>query len=73
MKALPGNPYDSHTLKAVIPDIEALIGKSSRPSFPTKAIRGHNAPLDYKFEVFTSGQKRRGAQDQTRTAPPLGH
>src|ERR1700747_3485371 len=25
-KALPGNPYDGHTLKTVIPDMEALIG-----------------------------------------------
>ena len=25
-KALPGNPYDGHTLNTVIPDIEATIG-----------------------------------------------
>lgn len=27
-KALPGNPYDGHTLATVIPDIEALIGNT---------------------------------------------
>lgn len=26
VKALPGNPYDGHTLKTVIPDMEAMIG-----------------------------------------------
>jgi hypothetical protein len=26
VKALPGNPYDGHTLAAVIPDIERTIG-----------------------------------------------
>ena len=28
VKALPGNPYDGHTLAAVIPDIEGKIGAS---------------------------------------------
>src|SRR6266403_2342958 len=28
VKALPGNPYDGHTLETVIPDIEALIGNT---------------------------------------------
>jgi IS5 family transposase len=40
VKTLPGNPYDGHTLAAVIPDIEAQIGVSlarprlSRPQRP---------------------------------------
>lgn len=28
VKALPGNPYDRHTLASVIPDIEALVGNT---------------------------------------------
>ena len=28
VKALPGNPYDGHTLKTVIPDMEAMIGNT---------------------------------------------
>jgi len=26
VKALPGNPYDGHTLARVIPDIEEMVG-----------------------------------------------
>ena len=59
VKALPGNPYDGHTLETVIPDIEALIGNTIERLLGDKGYRGHNAPPDYKFRVFTSGQKRR--------------
>jgi len=59
VKALPGNPYDGHTLKTVIPDMEALIGNTIERILADKGYRGHNAPPDYKFRVFTSGQKRR--------------
>jgi IS5 family transposase len=59
VKALPGNPYDGHTLKTVIPDMEALIGNIIERLVLDKGYRGHNAPPEYKFRVFTSGQKRR--------------
>ena len=59
VKALPGNPYDGHTLKTVIPDMEALIGNIIERLLGDKGYRGHNAPPDYKFRVFISGQKRR--------------
>jgi IS5 family transposase len=59
VKALPGNPYDGHTLATVIPEIEALIGNTIERILADKGYRGHNAPPDYKFRVFTSGQKRR--------------
>jgi IS5 family transposase len=59
VKALPGNPYDGHTLQTVIPGLEALIGNTIERILADKGYRGHNAPPDYKFRVFTSGQKRR--------------
>jgi transposase, IS5 family len=59
VKALPGNPYDGHTLAVVIPDMQALVGNSIERILADKGYRGHNAPPDYKFRVFTSGQKRR--------------
>jgi IS5 family transposase len=59
VKALPGNPYDGHTLATVIPEMEALIGNAIERLLADKGYRGHNAPADYKFRVFTSGQKRR--------------
>ena len=59
VKALPGNPYDGHTLATVIPAMEALVGNTIERILADKGYRGHNAPPDYKFRVFTSGQKRR--------------
>jgi len=59
VKARPGNPYDGHTLATVIPEMEALIGNTVERILADKGYRGHNAPPDYKFRVFTSGQKRR--------------
>jgi transposase, IS5 family len=44
VKALPGNPYDGHTLVTVIPHIEALIGKLIARLLADRGYRGHNAP-----------------------------
>ena len=57
--ALPGNPYDGHTLAKVIPAIEALVGNVLDRIVADAGYRGHNAPPDYKFKVYTAGQKRR--------------
>ena len=59
VKAMPGAPYDGHTLATVIPEMEALIGNTIGRILADKGYRGHNAPPDYKFRVFISGQKRR--------------
>lgn len=64
-KALPGNPYDGHTLARIIPDMEKTTpGSSPRANSIGRIIadagyRGHNAPLSHKFRVYTTGQKRR--------------
>ena len=80
VKALPGNPYDGHTLATVIPEMEALIGNTIERLLADKGYRGHNAPPDYRFRVFTSGQKRRVTpnikrQLRRRSAiePVIGH
>ena len=57
--ALPGNPYDGHTLATVIPAMEDMIGNTIERLLADAGYRGHNAPADYKFRVYTSGQKRR--------------
>src|SRR5438876_1779950 len=59
VKSLPGNPYDGHTLATVIPEMEEMIGNTIERALLDKGYRGHNAPPDYKFRVFISGQKRR--------------
>ena len=57
--ALPGNPYDGHTLAKVIPAMEAMIGNVIERLIADAGYRGHNAPPDRKLRVFTAGQKRR--------------
>jgi transposase, IS5 family len=58
VKALPGNPYDGHTLATVIPEIETQIGASLARIVADRGYRGHNAPPDHKMKVYISGQKR---------------
>jgi len=58
-QALPGNPYDGHTLATVIPAMEQLVGNTLERLHADAGYRGHNAPPDYKFKVYTSKQKRR--------------
>jgi len=79
-KALPGRPYDGHTLKTVIPEIEDLTGATLKRILADAGYRGHNAPGVYKLRVFTAGQKRRVTaaikrQMKRRSAvePVIGH
>jgi transposase, IS5 family len=55
-KALPGNPYDGHTLAAVIEETQTLTGREVERVYVDKGYRGHNAPNPLR--VFRSGQKR---------------
>ena len=55
-KALPGNPYDGHTLRNAIEETEALTGREIERVYVDKGYRGHSAPKPLR--VFKSGQKR---------------
>ena len=79
-KAMPGNPYDGHTLATVIPEIETLVGNTIERVLADAGYRGHNAPPAYKFRVYTAGQKRRMTQQIKRemrrrsaVEPVIGH
>ena len=79
-KALPGNPYDGHTLAAVIPAMEAMIGNGIDRILADAGYKGHNAALTYKFKIFTSGQKRhmtptikRELRRRAAIEPVIGH
>ena len=68
------------TLAKVIPAIEALVGNVLDRIVADAGYRGHNAPPDYKFKVYTAGQKRRVTEqikrDFKRRAaiePVIGH
>lgn len=77
---LPGNPYDGHTLAEVLPAMQAMIGNIIERVLADAGYRGHNAPPQYRFKVFTAGQKRRVTpqikrQMRRRAAvePVIGH
>ena len=55
-KALPGNPYDGHTLAAVIEDAVRLTGCEIERAYVDKGYRGHSTTNPRR--VFISGQKR---------------
>jgi IS5 family transposase len=78
--ALPGNPYDGHTLATVIPAEQELIGNTIERIITDVGYRGRNAPPEYQFKVYTAGQKRRVTpqikRDFKRRAavePVIGH
>src|ERR1700686_2433114 len=80
VKALPGNPYDGHTLATVIPGMQALVGNTIDRIVADKGYRGHNAPPEHKFKVFISGQKRgatpkikRQLRRRSAVEPVIGH
>ena len=78
--ALPGNPYDGHTLAAVVPAIEHQIGVSLTRLIADRGYRGHNAPPARRHSVYISGQKRgvtavirRELRRRAAVEPVIGH
>jgi hypothetical protein len=72
VKALPGNPYDGHTLATVIPEMEALIGNTIERILADKGYRGHSAPPDYKVQgLHVRPEAADDAEDQARAAKAL--
>ena len=79
-KALPGDPYDGHTLAAVIPEIETQIGANLARIVADRGYRGHNAAPGHKFRVYFSGQRRHVTETINRellrrsaVEPLIGH
>jgi IS5 family transposase len=77
-KALPGNPYDGHTLKAIIEDIQKLTGREIERGYVDKGYRGHDT--ENPRRVFISGQKRgvfgvikRELRRRSAIEPVIGH
>jgi IS5 family transposase len=80
VKALPGNPYDGHTLGVVLPEMEKQIGAAIQRVVADRGYRGHNAPPEHRFKVYISGQKRRVTEAIKRelrrrsaVEPVIGH
>jgi IS5 family transposase len=80
VKALPGNPYDGHTLATVIPDMEQTIGTELERIITDAGYKGHNAPKEKRFQVYVAGQKRglsptikRAFRRRAAVEPVIGH
>ena len=77
VRALPGNPYDGHTLAAQIAQVERLTGERVERAYVDRGYRGHNAD---KERVFISRQRggltptiRRELRRRNAVEPVIGH
>jgi IS5 family transposase len=76
--ALPGNPYDGHTLKTVLLQVRRMTGSVIEEVFVDRGYRGHGVE---DLAVYISGQRRgiktrRLRQSQKRRQaiePVIGH
>jgi len=77
MRALPGNPYDGHTLHEALEQVEILAGTRPRRAFVDRGYRGHGVD---GAEIFISGQRRgmtralrRDLRRRSAIEPTIGH
>jgi transposase, IS5 family len=77
MMALPGNPYDGHTLAAALAQVERMTGVAVARAYVDRGYRGHG--LDHR-RVFISGQRRgltatirRELRRRSAIEPLIGH
>jgi IS5 family transposase len=77
-QALPGNPYDGHTLGDVVEATEQLTGCEIERAYVDKGYRGHKTKNPRR--VFISGQKRgvfgvikRELRRRSAIEPVIGH
>jgi len=80
VRALPGSPYDGHTLATVIPQIEQTIGANLERIVTDAGYKGHHAPKEKRFQVYVAGQKRglspaikRAFRRRSAVEPVIGH
>jgi transposase, IS5 family len=76
-RALPGNPYDGHTLAAQIAQTERITGVEIERAYVDRGYRGHDADRD---RVILAGQKRgltptirRERRRRNAIEPVIGH
>ena len=76
--ALPGSPYDGHTLKQALTQVRRLTGKPIAEAFVGRGYRGHD---ETEATVYISGQKRgiktqrlkRSLKRRQAIEPVIGH
>jgi len=77
MMALPGNPYDGHTLASALAQVDRITGVAAARAYVDRGYRGHG--LDHR-RVFISGQRRgitatirRELRRRSAIEPVIGH
>jgi IS5 family transposase len=77
MLALPGNPYDAHTLASALAQVERLTGVAVARGYVDRGYRGHRLP---ERRVFIAGQRRgltptmrRELKRRSAIEPVIGH
>ena len=59
IQALHGNPYDGHTLKSILEQVERLTNYQVKEAYCDRGYRGHNYEGD--ATVHIAGQRQRGS------------
>jgi IS5 family transposase len=78
IQALPGNPYDGHTLDGQIDQVHRLTGKLPAQTFVDKGYKGHDVP-EGRSRVLISGTRRlskllkRDLRRRAAIEPEIGH
>ena len=82
-EALPGNPYDGHTLKAALESSERITGIEIESAFVDKGYKGHGVesdPLRNHTKIFISGQRggltnsiKKQLKRRSAIEPMIGH
>ena len=77
MRAMAGNPYDGHTLREALEQVEILTDTRPRRAFVDRGYRGHGVET---AEVYISGQRRgmtpalrRDLRRRSAIEPMIGH
>jgi transposase, IS5 family len=77
MRSMPGNPYDGHTLREALEQVEILTDTRPKRAFVDRGYRGHGVTAT---AVYIAGQKRgmtpalrRDLRRRSAIEPMIGH
>lgn len=77
MRSMPGNPYDGHTLREALEQVEILTETRPKRAFVDRGYRGHGVQTT---AVYIAGQKRgmtpalrRDLRRRSAIEPAIGH
>lgn len=78
IQALPGNPYDGHTLEGQLDQVARLVGKLPGTTFVDRGYKGHGVDPE-RSRVLVSGTRRLGTtlkrhlRRRSAIEPEIGH